>query len=479
MEGYSGKRGASGLMAPRKGHTIPFKDSATERDQNSQFCNRIGCSGRIKYTQNPKIGSTSDKGKCSQPSFHSSNGNKIIMNPSRNSPITTSAKKSYIDSKRKSSSQLELDPSESSRTLSSESKIQSESMKKSGKFTVTEVGSSSVSSNIGPRKIYHPKSESYNQNTPPASISKCSSMGPFSSSNGSRSESKSLGKEVMKQKVTQGESSLSRLGRKTSNGISISDSRPRSSASGEDSSSAVRTRRSMNLNTRWRLSYRQNGRNSLSVRENGLSQIFGNEITANVSSSGSSSFSFSTSNGDNSSATLPFNSSEFGFTRFMNHESLTRYNMDGFAEVLLALQRIEQNEELTREQVLALETSLFLSGLNLYDQHRDMRLDIDSMSYEELLALEEKMGTVSTAISEDALTKCLSRSMYEGNRRVTGSSDDGDDIKCTICQEEYVTGDEIGELKECEHGFHESCIIQWLRLKNWCPICKASASSTS
>lgn len=34
------------------------------------------------------------------------------------------------------------------------------------------------------------------------------------------------------------------------------------------------------------------------------------------------------------------------------------------------------------QQILALETSLFLSGLNLYDQHRDMRLDIDNMSYE-------------------------------------------------------------------------------------------------
>ncbi|CAL5370662.1 unnamed protein product [Camellia sinensis] len=45
-------------------------------------------------------------------------------------------------------------------------------------------------------------------------------------------------------------------------------------------------------------------------------------------------------------------------------------------------------------QLLALETNLFLGGLGFYDQHRDMRLDIDNMSYEELLALEEKMGTV-------------------------------------------------------------------------------------
>lgn len=75
---------------------------------------------------------------------------------------------------------------------------------------------------------------------------------------------------------------------------------------------------------------------------------------------------------------------------------------------MLALERIEQDEELSFEvvsyrvwvflfnwlsvvvkllflilqQILVLETNLFLNGLNFYDQHRDMRLDIDNMSYE-------------------------------------------------------------------------------------------------
>jgi hypothetical protein len=34
------------------------------------------------------------------------------------------------------------------------------------------------------------------------------------------------------------------------------------------------------------------------------------------------------------------------------------------------------------QQLLVLETSLVLNGLNFHDQHRDMRLDIDNMSYE-------------------------------------------------------------------------------------------------
>jgi len=39
------------------------------------------------------------------------------------------------------------------------------------------------------------------------------------------------------------------------------------------------------------------------------------------------------------------------------------------------------------QQLLVLETNLLLSGLGLHDQHQDMRLDIDNMSYEVLLAL--------------------------------------------------------------------------------------------
>ncbi|KAB1201364.1 E3 ubiquitin-protein ligase RNF13 [Morella rubra] len=44
-----------------------------------------------------------------------------------------------------------------------------------------------------------------------------------------------------------------------------------------------------------------------------------------------------------------------------------------------------------------------------------------------------------------------------------------------IAEEEFVVGDDMGRLR-CEHGYHAVCIQQWLRLKNWCPICKASAA---
>ncbi|XP_042481712.1 E3 ubiquitin-protein ligase MBR1-like [Macadamia integrifolia] len=162
-----------------------------------------------------------------------------------------------------------------------------------------------------------------------------------------------------------------------------------------------------------------------------------------------------------------------------DRDGFQRFNMDGIAEVLMALERIEQDEELTYEQLVILETNLFMGGLGFHDQHRDMRLDIDDMSYEELLALEEKMGTVSTALTEEALSKCLKRSFYTPASLdtvcVDCGDDDGDDVKCSICQEEYVEGDEVGKLG-CDHWYHVVCIHQWLRQKNWCPICKVEAA---
>ncbi|PKA57573.1 E3 ubiquitin ligase BIG BROTHER-related [Apostasia shenzhenica] len=44
-------------------------------------------------------------------------------------------------------------------------------------------------------------------------------------------------------------------------------------------------------------------------------------------------------------------------------------------------------------------------------------------------------------------------------------------------EEEYVVGEEVGRLP-CEHLYHVQCIHQWLKLKNWCPVCKAPAASS-
>ncbi|KAL5699864.1 hypothetical protein ACHQM5_030703 [Ranunculus cassubicifolius] len=158
-----------------------------------------------------------------------------------------------------------------------------------------------------------------------------------------------------------------------------------------------------------------------------------------------------------------------------NRDAFQHISTDGFAEVLLALERIEQDEDLTYEQRLVLESNLFLDGLGFLDHHSDMRMDIDNMSYEELLDLEEKMGTVSTALTEEALSKCLKKNFYTC-LDLRSKSWAEDHLKCSICQDEFAEGDEVGRLG-CEHEYHLMCIYQWLRQKNWCPVCKSPAAA--
>ncbi|XP_057787387.1 E3 ubiquitin-protein ligase MBR2-like [Salvia miltiorrhiza] len=115
----------------------------------------------------------------------------------------------------------------------------------------------------------------------------------------------------------------------------------------------------------------------------------------------------------------------------------------------------------------------FVNGFaELHDRHRDMRLDVDNMSYEELLALEERIGNVSTGLSEEQISGSMKQCKYEA----TGSSLPNME-PCCICQEDYISGEDIGILK-CGHEFHTSCIKQWLTLKNLCPICKTTALET-
>ncbi|KAJ0011053.1 hypothetical protein Pint_33928 [Pistacia integerrima] len=109
----------------------------------------------------------------------------------------------------------------------------------------------------------------------------------------------------------------------------------------------------------------------------------------------------------------------------------------------------------------------------MHDRHRDMRLDVDNMSYEELLALEERIGDVSTGLSEETISKLMKQKKYMSIAIEVPS----DQEPCCICQEEYADGDDLGML-DCGHDFHNNCIKQWLMQKNLCPICKTTALPT-
>lgn len=136
---------------------------------------------------------------------------------------------------------------------------------------------------------------------------------------------------------------------------------------------------------------------------------------------------------------------------------------------------------LPEDGVAILEVSGYHEVGGSVDSHRDMRLDIDHMSYEELLALGEHIGSVGSGLSEKIVTShiksrtfVISTSCLNQEKRAYA---DQELNFCVICQNEYKDQEKIGVLN-CGHEYHVDCIKKWLVVKNVCPICKSPGLTT-
>ncbi|KAK6116257.1 hypothetical protein DH2020_049999 [Rehmannia glutinosa] len=143
------------------------------------------------------------------------------------------------------------------------------------------------------------------------------------------------------------------------------------------------------------------------------------------------------------------------------------------SEIRHVLDLMRRGEGLRFEDVMILDHSVLFGMADMHDRHRDMRLDVDNMSYEELLALEERIGNVCTGLNEETIMSRLKQQKYIKR----GAENHADTEPCSICREEYNDGEDLGTL-ECGHDFHRDCIKQWLMQKNLCPICKTTGLTT-
>ncbi|XVF67556.1 hypothetical protein PTKIN_Ptkin10aG0130800 [Pterospermum kingtungense] len=139
------------------------------------------------------------------------------------------------------------------------------------------------------------------------------------------------------------------------------------------------------------------------------------------------------------------------------------------SEIRQVLNAVRRGENLRIEEYMLFDPFIYRGMSETHDRHREMRLDVDNMSYEELLALEERIGDVSTGLSEETIIKLMKQQKYSS--ATTESLQEME--PCCICQEEYADGNDTGTL-DCGHDFHSNCIKQWLMVKNLCPICKTT-----
>ncbi|KAG4918610.1 hypothetical protein JHK85_056891 [Glycine max] len=84
-------------------------------------------------------------------------------------------------------------------------------------------------------------------------------------------------------------------------------------------------------------------------------------------------------------------------------------------------------------------------------------VDPDELSYEELLALGEAVGTESRGLSTDTIA-CLPSVNYK-----TGSDQHGSNDSCVICRVDYEDDESLTVLS-CKHLYHPECINNWLKI---------------
>lgn len=96
-------------------------------------------------------------------------------------------------------------------------------------------------------------------------------------------------------------------------------------------------------------------------------------------------------------------------------------------------------------------------------------VDPDELSYEELIALGEVVGTESRGLSADSIA-----SLPSVNYK-SGSSQNGSNDSCVICRLDYEDGETL-TLLSCKHSYHSDCINNWLKINKVCPVCSTEVS---
>jgi len=109
---------------------------------------------------------------------------------------------------------------------------------------------------------------------------------------------------------------------------------------------------------------------------------------------------------------------------------------------------------------------------NLHEENPEV--DLDSMTYEQILALGDTIGVVEKGLSVIDLSS-LPTTVHKISK---GKSKEPESTSCLICQDEFKTNDQKRFLP-CFHSFHVNCIDTWLSEKLTCPICLKEVKPSS
>jgi len=160
--------------------------------------------------------------------------------------------------------------------------------------------------------------------------------------------------------------------------------------------------------------------------------------------------------------------------QLQEEESLNTFQrlQEAFIYDSKALQQMQLTlgEEETMDEDLAL-------ALRLAQQENQPRapvhnVDLDNMSYEQILQLQEQIGDVKQESWSQRAKRVIQERCEVGT--IEEFQNKGYSLdQCLICQHKYHPAERILRLP-CGHMFHYGCSFEWLSRHDTCCLCKKS-----
>ena len=117
---------------------------------------------------------------------------------------------------------------------------------------------------------------------------------------------------------------------------------------------------------------------------------------------------------------------------------------------------LDNNFENSREREDAINYLLSM----MVDLPQQQYPNVDNMTYEELLELEEKIGKVSNGLTDEKIKKLKNEKFIKFKYL---------EDKCIVCQYDFKELETIFALP-CKHCFRFPCIKQWISNQHHCPL---------
>lgn len=90
--------------------------------------------------------------------------------------------------------------------------------------------------------------------------------------------------------------------------------------------------------------------------------------------------------------------------------------------------------------------------------------------------VEETIAAHSASNTPYKLHPATAEDMSTLNTQVVSDVSAMKCIDCAVCKETFELDAAVITLATCGHVFHEECLVHWLSLQNWCPICRCNVA---